>query len=148
MPSPTPQLDLQYLVLEGTFPSEGGWIGDDPDPEKPAGREVIEVLLKGVDPSLPDSELWVEEEYGWSFNCKVDGVTVNVLIQFVDHWLVILHVVSFKPRFLRGPKYGAAVLEIARRIHQALQRDARTESLSWMAATEYIAFSSSPRTGG
>jgi hypothetical protein len=148
MRSHTPQLGLEYLLLEGRFPTEGGWIGDDPDPDKPPGRELIEVVLEGVDPSLPDSELWVEEAYGWSFNCKSDDVTVNVLVQFVDHWLVIVHAVTITPRLLRGGRYGAAVLEIARRIHRALQQDERTERLTWMTTAEYTAASTALRTGG
>jgi len=147
MPSASPDPDRQYLVFGGTFPSEGEWIGDDPDPNNPPGREVINVLLKSVDPSLPESELWVEEEYGWSFNCKVEDVTVNVLVQFVDHWLVIVQEVSFKPRFLRGAKYRAAVLEVAQRIHRALQSDPRARNLSWTTATEYIELARGNRLG-
>jgi hypothetical protein len=35
-----PQPGETYLAFDGDFDTEPGWIGDDPDPEHPAGREV------------------------------------------------------------------------------------------------------------
>jgi hypothetical protein len=108
---PTP--GQHYLVFESTgFPTEGGWIGDDPDPERPPGREVIEWLSATVDANMPLAEIWNEEGYGWAFNCKIGGITSNVLVQHVDHWLVIVEEVSIRPRFLRGPEYAAAVIDV------------------------------------
>jgi hypothetical protein len=116
---------------------EGGWIGDDPDPERPAGREVVECLLRAVDSSLSVNEIWNEESYGWAFNYKLDGITVNVLVQFPEPWLVIVHPVSMRPRFLRGAAYDRAVLEVCRRIHRAILAVPELKRVAWMTREAY-----------
>ena len=136
MVDPTPE--QRYLTFHSTaFPTEGGWIGDDPDPERPAGREVIECLSLAVDPAMPLTDIWNQEGYGWAFNCKVGRITVNVLVQYDDQWLVIVNEVSLRPRFLRGPEYEAAVLEVSRRIQGALSALSHVTDARWTTAAEY-----------
>lgn len=125
------------MIATTEFPTEPGWIGDDPDPERPAGREMIEVLLRAVAPEAPLSEIWNHEGFGWGFNTRVRNVTVNVLVQFLDHWLVIVDEVSLRPRFLRGRAYDEAVLEVCTRIHAAFGARAQTTRIAWMSENEY-----------
>jgi hypothetical protein len=133
-----PTAGRQYFAFHSTvFPTDGGWNGDDPDPERPAGREVIESLSRAVDACLPLDAIWNEEGYGWSFNCKVEKVTVNVLVQYIDHWLVIVHEVSLRPRFLRGSAYAGAVLEICRRVHGVVAVLPHVSGAKWYTADEY-----------
>ena len=133
-----PVLGDCYLEFEsGHFPTEGGWIGDDPDPELPAGREIAEFLLSVVDPGVPASEIWNEESYGWAFNCRIGKITVNVLVQFLESWLVIVQPVSLRPRFLRGAAYDEAVLEVCTRIHRGIQTVPRTGRARWSTSNEY-----------
>ncbi len=139
MASPEPSRDQCYLVFEGDFPSEGGWIGDDPDPENPAGREAAEWLLTACDPALTAEEIWNEENFGWGFNVRAEGISVNVLVQFAEPWLVIVTPVSLLPGFLRGAKYAAAVHEVCLRIHRAAIASPRVSKLRWYTRAEYDA---------
>ena len=126
-----------YLVFEGGFPTEGGWLGDEPDPGNPPGRDAIAFLLRAVDPTLPESEIWNEEGYGWSFNCRVGEITVNVLIQFTEHWLVIVQEVSLRPRFLRSPAYAEAVREVCARIERAVSEHPDISRRAWLTRSAY-----------
>ena len=133
-----PTAERRYLKFDSThFPTEGGWIGDDPDPENPPGRAVIECLSLAVDASLPLSDIWNEEGFAWAFNCKVGRITVNVLAQYVEHWLVRVQEVSIRPRFLRGHEYDDAVLEVCRRIHAAVTALPHVTGATWITAAEY-----------
>lgn len=141
--SSAPQGEQTYAVFTGSFPTEPGWIGDDPDPEKPAGREVIELLLGGVDPALPSSEIWNHEGFGWSFNCTVDTVTVNVLVQYLDHWLVIVEGVGVLARLFGRKRYDEAVWEVCARVHRALASSPEVSRVRWLEEREYSALAAS-----
>ena len=137
-PNREPTLGDEYLEFETShFPSEGGWTGKEPDPERPAGREVIQYLLNAVDSSFPLAEAWNEEGYGWAFNYRLGKITVNVLVQFSELWLVIVHPVTFRPRFLRGAAYDEAVLEVCRRIHRGILAVPQLTRATWTTRHAY-----------
>ncbi len=129
-----------YLLFEAAFPTEGGWIGDEPDESNPAGRELIEFLLAVVSPTANPADIWDEEGYGWAFNTIISGIHVNVLVQRLDYWLVIVQEVSLKPRFLRGPQYRTAVLQVCQAICDAAQGDPRFSQFRALTCAEHAAF--------
>lgn len=130
-----------YLSCEANFDSEGGWVGDVPNENQPPGRDLIEFLLSSIRPHTQSvSEIWNEEGYGWSFNCEKDRTTLNVLVQFVDHWLIICHTVSLVPRFLRSRRFDAALKRTCDEIDRAARADARFRELRWFTTAEYVEF--------
>jgi len=130
-----------YLSCEADFDSEGGWIGDLPNENQPPGLDLIEFLQSAIRPHTQSvSDVWNEEGYGWSFNCEKDRTTVNVLVQFVDHWLIICHIVSFVPRFLRSQRFDIALKSACDELDRAARADARFRDLRWFTATEYADF--------
>jgi hypothetical protein len=125
-----------YLICDADFPTEGVWDGD--RPLEPPGRELAEILRAMVAGRVADmTELWNEEDYGWSFNCDWDGVTMNVLVQRIDHWLIICQVVSLLPRFIRPRRYDAAFTALCYHLDRAIRVDARFRNLRWLTAQEY-----------
>jgi hypothetical protein len=126
-----------HLSFHADFPTDGAWIGDEPDPAHPAGRELTEFLLERLAPELPLSEIWNEEGYGWSFNLSVHTITVNVLVQRLEHWLVIVREVSLKPRFLRGPKYRQAFESVCQKIAVTTSSDPRFRDVRFCSYEEY-----------
>lgn len=132
-----PRPGQTYCVFEGTFPTDPHWIGDDPDPDHPAGREVIELLLNAVDPTLPASDIWNEESFGWAFNATVEAMTVNVLIQNPGHWLIMVQPVGGLLGFLKAKSQAAAVTEASRRVHSGLTATGRVTRIRWFTEPEY-----------
>ncbi|HEX6812554.1 MAG TPA: hypothetical protein VF384_13090 [Planctomycetota bacterium] len=126
-----------YCVFEGSFPTAPRWIEDEPDPEHPPGREVIELLLRAADPGLALDEIWSHEGFGWSFNCAVRRTTVNVLIQHPGHWLLIVRAVGILPRFWKGQTYDRAAREVATRLHSGLVASDRVVRLRWFTEDGY-----------
>lgn len=52
-----PSVARNYLTCEADFPTEGGWIGDSPDPENPPGQEptvFFHQSLRGVTTRFSD----------------------------------------------------------------------------------------------
>jgi len=130
-----------YLSCEANFDSEGVWIGDTPDENHPAGRDLIEFMQSILKPHTQNiSEIWNEEGYGWSFNCDKDKTTVNVLVQFVDRWLIICHIVSFVPKILRSHRYDATLKSLCEEIDRAARGDSRFRDLRWFTPDEYADF--------
>lgn len=127
-----------YLVCEADFPREGGWIGDTSDEANPPGQELAEFLqatLRECTTRL--SELWNEEDYGWAFNCDWERVTINVLVQRIDHWLIICSIVSLVPRFLRTRRYEAALSGLCYHLDGAVRQDSRFSDVRWFTSAEY-----------
>lgn len=130
-----------YLSCEGDFDSDGGWNGDTPDENRPAGRDLIEFMQSTLKSQTRNiSEIWNEEGYGWSFNCDKDRTTVNVLVQFVDRWLIICDIVSFVPKLLRFGKFDAALKSVCAEIDRAARLDSRFRDLQWFTSAEYADF--------
>lgn len=136
-PTKPPVEGQTYLAFEGDFPAERARIGDDTDPENPAGRDVAAFLLGAIDPSRGASRISREEGVGWSFNSRIGRITVNVLVQYVDHWLVIVKESADLPRSLRGSQFDAAVLEASQRIHRALCALPHVNRMRWLTDAEY-----------
>jgi hypothetical protein len=135
-----------FLTCEGDFPTEGGWIGDNPDQENPPGHELavfVHEALRGATTRL--SEIWNEEGYGWAFNCDWDRVTINVLVQRIDHWLIICSIVSLMPRFLRSRRYNEALSALCYHLDGLVRADKRFNNVRWFAAAE--SEQSEPRSG-
>ena len=130
-----------YLSCDADFDKDGGWIGDLPDESRPPGRDLIEVLRSALIPDTSKaSEIWNEEGYGWSFNCERNGITINVLVQFSERWLIICSVVTLKPRFLRSARYDAALLSVRDIVDCAVIADIRFRNPHWFTAAEYVQF--------
>jgi hypothetical protein len=136
-PAKTPLEGQTYLAFEADFPAERARIGDDTDPENPAGREVAAFLLGALDPSRAASRIWKEEGVGWAFHQRIGRITVNVLVQYVDHWLVIVKESADLPRSLRGSQYDAAVFEACERIHRAVAALPHVTRMRWLTDAEY-----------
>jgi hypothetical protein len=135
------QVVRDYLVCEADFPTEGGWIGDRPDEANPPGKELVDFLHTALqDHTSGISEVWNEEGYGWSFNCEREGVTVNILLQRLDHWLIIFSIVSLVPRFLRSSRYETALTAICEQVKKIIRSDCRFRDIRWFTRTEYDAF--------
>jgi acyl carrier protein len=128
-----------YLTCEADFPSEGGWIGDNPDEANPPGQQLavfLQETLRGHAEGI--TELWKEEGYGWAFNCEWDRVTINVLVQRPDdHWLVICSIVSLLPRFLRSRRYEMALSNLCYYLDGVVRADRRFRDVRWFTRAEY-----------
>ena len=140
-----------YLVFEAGFPCEGGWVGGLPDETNPPGRELTDCLrtiLRGHTTEM--SEPWDEEGYGWSFNCDLDGITINVLVQRLDYWLVTCSIVSFRPTWLRSARYPAALASVCELLITAMNHDHRFTNVRQFSLDKYTRFEKSvlPRTSG
>lgn len=132
-------MERDHLVCKADFPGEGGWIADRADESNPPGRELAEFLhaaLHGYTTAM--SEVWNEEDFGWSFNCDRERVTINVLVQHLEHWLIICRIVSFMPRFLRSRRYQAALNDVCKKIDRTARADSRFRDLQWFTREEYI----------
>ena len=136
-PAKVPVEGQTYLVFEGDFPAERARIGDDADPENPAGQEVAAFLLGALDPSSGTSRISKEEGVGWAFNSRIGRITVNVLVQYVDHWLVIVKESADLPRSSRGSQYDVAVLQACERIHRAVSALPHVTRMRWFTDAEY-----------
>lgn len=126
-----------YLVFEGDFPAERARIGDDVDPENPAGHEVSAFLHGALDPTSGTSRSSKVEGVGWTFNSRIGRITVNVLVQYVDHWLVIVKESADLPRTQRGRDHDAAVLEACARIHRAVSALPHVTRMRWLTDADY-----------
>ena len=132
-----------YLVCEADFPREGGWIGDDPDGANPPGRDLVDFLQSSLrDCAASITELWNEEGYGWAFNCELDRVTINVLVQRTDHWLIICSIVSLVPRCLRPRRCATALSRVCDHLDRAVRSDVRFRDVRWFTCAEYVQFES------
>jgi hypothetical protein len=130
-----------YLVCEAEFPAEGGWIGNIPDQEQPAEYELATFIHQQLELRTTKlSEIWNEESYGWSFNCDHNGITINVLIQRIDYWLITCSIVSLMPNFLRSEKYNETLLEICSAIDHEIHKDSRFTNIQWLTADEHLQF--------
>jgi hypothetical protein len=135
------QVVRDHLVCEADFPSEGGWTGDRPDEANPPSKEFADFLHAALqDHTSGMSEVWNEEGYGWSFNCERERVTVNILLQRLDHWLIIFSIVSLVPRFLRSLRYEAALKAICEQVEKTIRSDNRFRDIRWFTLAEYDAF--------
>ena len=74
---------------------------------------------------------------GWAFNSRIGRITVNVLVQFVDHWLVIVKESADLPRSSRGSQYDVAVLQACERIHRAVSALPHVTRMRWFTDAEY-----------
>lgn len=136
-----------YLTCEADFDREGGWIGDVPDESQPPGRDSIGFLHSVLlSETCQLSEIWNEEWYGWSFNIEREGITLNILVQYVDHWLILCSNVSLLPRFLRSSRHEVALKFMCDRIDRTIRDDARFRHSRWLTASEYAEFEKHRRT--
>jgi hypothetical protein len=130
-----------YLVCESDFPCEGGWIGDIPDEREPPGRELAEFLQTTLhNRAAYMSNLWNEEGYGWSFNFDWNRVTINLLVQYIDHWLITCGIVSLRPRFLQPARYESALSGACYQLDRVLRSDNRFRDRRWYSCSEYEQF--------
>jgi len=127
-----------YLVFDADFQHEHCFAENIQDNRIPAGRELAEFILSLVQARAKKiSAIWNEEDYAWSFNCKWNGVTINVLVGRSDQWLIIFSIVSLLPRFFQSQKYQAALGDICSLVDRGIRADSRIHEPRWFTRSEF-----------
>ncbi len=92
-----------YLTFGSNIADPGDW-DENGNVVRPPGLQHSQLLATSLKQAVSDlTEPWNEEDFGWEFLGKVNGISVSVLIQSPDDntWLVIVIPIVLFPWFRR-----------------------------------------------
>lgn len=97
--------------------------------------EVIRESL--IEQGLSASEVVQRSFYGWEFEVEYQAARFLVVLQFIDHWLLICDLKrSLLDRILFRDR-TAAHEHVLKAIDRTLQSDSRFRGIAWLTQEQY-----------
>jgi len=129
-----------HLYFKSDLADDGTWTDDGKGVVKPPGLEHSRLLAAHLSRSVTLlATPWNEEDFGWEFLTKCDGIRAGVLTSSYENgWLVIVIPVTFFG-FLRRRRIHSAIDRLADDIESFLIADARFRNVQRYSATEFEA---------
>lgn len=127
-----------FVTFKSTMVDDGEW-DKSGSVLRPPGLQHSRLLASSLKQSVSVvTEPWNEEDYGWEFLCRVDGIRVGVLISSTGDgtWLVIVTSAVLFPCF-RCKKIRAAQQRVSEAIEGFLKVDASFQEVLRCTESEY-----------
>jgi hypothetical protein len=127
-----------YLTFESNIVDDGVWDEND-KVLQPPGLQHSLYLATGLAKSFRDvGQPWNEEDYGWEFLCKVNNMSVGVLIApFEDRTWLIIVTSAVLLAFLRRKKVTLVQQQVSDAIERLLKGDDRFQQVQRYSQAEF-----------